>query len=288
MVGNAQRRQGSSRNAGRAWLGGFVLLMTTNMAQAQGDVALSPEVQRVPVREAIEPIPLDNVRHFLRDHRVVDDPAALDELAYVVAGNDRRIISGPGDRIYARGELQHGQRYGLYRVGDRYSDAATGEILGLELIGIGQARAESSMNDIAVMEILSASQEVRNDDILLPLEEREPISEFMPRAPDRDVDGTILAVPGGVRFIGRLQVVALDRGRRDGLETGHVLEVEQQGERVIDPRTGESLRLPGTDAGLIMVFRSYEKMSYGLVMQASRALEVGDRILNPRRGVALQ
>ncbi|MGR2739414.1 LysM peptidoglycan-binding domain-containing protein [Billgrantia sp. Q4P2] len=257
------------------------------LERGQGAVRLSPEVRRVPVREAIEPIPLDTVRHFLRDHRVIDDPETLNELAYVVAGNDRRIISGAGDRIYARGELQRAQRYGIYRVGERYSDAATGETLGLELISIGRARAERSEGDIAIMEVLSASQEVRNDDIVLPLEELELTSEFVPRAPDRDVDGTILAVPGGVRFIGRLQVVALDRGRRDGLETGHVLEVEQQGERVVDPRTGESLRLPGTDAGLIMVFRPYERMSYGLVMKATRSLEVGDRIYNPRRGVGV-
>ncbi|MBW6390245.1 MULTISPECIES: LysM peptidoglycan-binding domain-containing protein [Halomonadaceae] len=257
------------------------------LERGQNVVRLSPEVRRVPVREAIEPIPLDTVRHFLRDHRVVDDPDTLDELAYVVAGNDRRIISGAGDRIYARGELQRGQRYGIYRVGERYHDAASGEALGLELISIGRAQAERSEDDIALMQVLSASQEVRNEDIVLPLEERELVSEFVPRAPDRDIEGTILAVPGGVRFIGRLQVVALDRGRRDGLETGHVLQVEQQGERVVDPRTGESLRLPGTDAGLVMVFRPYEKMSYGLVMQATRTLEVGDRLYNPRRGVGV-
>lgn len=257
------------------------------LERGQGEVRLSPEVRRVPVREAIEPIPLDAVRHFLRDHRVVDDPEALNELAYVVAGNDRRIISGAGDRIYARGELQRGLRYGIYRVGDRYQDAASGELLGLELVSIGRARAERSEEDIAIMEVVSASQEVRNDDIVLPLEERELVSEFVPRAPDHDVQGTILAVPGGVRFIGRLQVVTLDRGRRDGLEIGHVLQVEQQGERIVDPRTGESLRLPGTDAGLIMVFRPYEKVSYGLVMQATRTLEVGDRVHNPRRGVGV-
>ena len=257
------------------------------LERGQGEVRLSPQVRRIPVREAIEPIPLDSVRHFLRDHRMIDDPETLNALAYVVAGNDRRIISGAGDRIYARGELQRGLRYGIYRVGERYQDAATGEMLGLELTSIGRARAERSEGDIAILEVLSASQEVRNDDIVLPLEERELVSEFMPRAPDHDVDGAIQAVPGGVRFIGRLQVVALNRGRRDGLATGHVLEVEQLGERVVDPRTGESLRLPGAGAGLVMVFRPYEKMSYALVMQASRMLEVGDRIHNPRRGVGV-
>lgn len=254
------------------------------LERGQGEVRLSPEVRRVPAREAIEPIPLDAVRHFLRDHRVIDDPDTLEELAYVVAGNDRRIISGAGDRLYARGELQRGMRYGIYRRGERYQDPATGELLGLELESLGQARVERLEGDIAVLEVLASSQEIRNNDIVLPLESRELSTEFLPRAPQHDVDGTLLAVPGGVRFIGRLQVVALDRGLRDGLEVGHVLQVEQLGERVVDPRTGESLRLPGTEAGLVMVFRPYQKMSYGLVMRASRTLEVGDRLHTPERG----
>ncbi|RDB43653.1 LysM peptidoglycan-binding domain-containing protein [Halomonas sp. DQ26W] len=260
------------------------------LERGQGIVQLSPEVRRIPAREAIEPIPLEMIRHFLRDHRVIDGPEALDELAYVVAGDDRRIISGAGDRFYARGQIPRGPRYGIYRIGERYIDAVSGELLGLELEGVGEARVERSEKDIVVLEVLSASQEVRNNDIILPLESRELIREFVPRAPDSTVGGRILAAPGGVRFIGRLQVVALDRGRRDGLEAGHVLQVEQQGERVNDPRSGEVLRLPGNEAGLIMVFRPYEKMSYGLVMRASRALEVGDRVHNPRhgRGVALR
>ncbi|WP_240609951.1 peptidoglycan-binding protein [Billgrantia endophytica] len=271
------------------------LLAGVSQAQAQGlswqrEVRLSPEVRRIPARETIGPIPLEAVRHFLRDYRVVDDPEALDELAYVVAGDDRRIISGAGDRLYARGELERGMRYGIYRLGERYTGAASGELLGLELEGIGRARVERLEGDIAVLQVLSSVQEVRSDDIVLPLESRGLDSEFIPRAPGGDVDGRILAVPGGVRFAGRLQVVALDRGRRDGLETGHVLQVEQQGELANDPRTGEALRLPGTAAGLVMVFRPYEKMSYGLVMRATRILEVGDRVHSPRQalGTALR
>ncbi|MCG6658564.1 LysM peptidoglycan-binding domain-containing protein [Halomonas campisalis] len=256
------------------------------LERGQGEVRLSPEVRRIPPREAIEPIPLEAVQHFLRDHRVIDDPEALEELAYVVAGDDRRLISGAGDRLYARGHLERGPRYGIYRIGERYTDAATGELLGLELESVGQARLERQEGDIAVLEALSASQEIRNNDIVLPLEGRELTRDFMPRAPDEAVDGQILAVPGGVRFIGRLQVVALDRGRRDGLAPGHVLQVEQLGERVSDPRTGETLRLPGTEAGLVMVFRPYRKMSYGLVMRATRTLAVGDRVHSPAAGVA--
>ncbi|PMR71276.1 LysM peptidoglycan-binding domain-containing protein [Halomonas heilongjiangensis] len=260
------------------------------LERGQGEVRLSPGVRTTPHREAIEPIPLEAIQHFLREHRVIDDPDDLDELAYVVGADDHRLVSGAGDRLYARGHLEGNARVGLYRVGERYQDATSGELLGLELEHVGQARRERSEDDIVVLEVTSSRQEVRNDDIVLPLESRELITQFYPRPPDGEVDGRILAVPGGVRFIGRLQVVALDRGRRDGLEPGHVLMVEQQGELVSDPRTNEALRLPGEEAGLVMVFRPYEKMSYGLVMQATRTLSVGDRVHNPRRalGTALR
>ncbi|MBS9403744.1 LysM peptidoglycan-binding domain-containing protein [Halomonas sp. TRM85114] len=260
------------------------------LERGQGQVTLSPTMRTTPHREAVEPIPMEAIGQFLREHRVIENPDALDELAYVVGGDDRRLISGAGDRLYARGSVERAGRVGLYRIGERYFDSASGETLGLELESIGQARRERNEDDIVVLEVTTANQEVRNNDIVLPLEDRGLTSQFYPRPPERDVDGTILAVPGGVRFIGRLQVVAIDRGRRDGLESGHVLMVEQRGELVEDPRTGEMLNLPGEDAGLVMIFRPYDKMSYGLVMEASRTLAVGDRVQNPRRvlGAALR
>ncbi|MCE0734283.1 LysM peptidoglycan-binding domain-containing protein [Halomonas sp. G15] len=256
------------------------------LERGQGQVRLSPEMRTIPHREAITPIPLEDIRHFLREHRIVDDPEALEELAYVVGGDDRRLMSGVGDRLYARGEVPAGGRVGFYRVGERFLDPASGELLGLELESVGQARRERQEEDMTVLEVSSSRQEVRNGDIVLPLEDRGLVTEFIPRAPEREVEGTILSVPGGVQFIGRLQVVALDRGQRDGLEPGHVLMVEQRGELVSDPRTGEQLRLPGEDAGLVMVFKTYQKISYGLVMEASRTLGVGDRVHNPRRAVS--
>lgn len=253
------------------------------LERGQGQVRLSPGIRTISHREAIEPIPLEAIRQFLIDHRIVDDPDNLDELAYVVGADDRRVVSGAGDRLYARGGVSGNSRVGFYRIGERYLDETSGEFLGLELESIGQARPERTEEDIVVLEVISSTQEIRNNDIVLPLETRELNTEFYPRAPELEVEGHILAVPGGVRFIGRLQVVALDRGRRDGLEAGHVLMVEQQGEMVSDPRTSESLRLPGEESGLVMVFKPYEKMSYGLVMKASRPLSVGDRIHNPQR-----
>ena len=290
--------QGSNRRRWiRTWGASLVLLLVVAPGQAQqpswaqgvhGDtseysqvVRLSPKVRHLSTHEALAPLAWDTLRQFLRDHRVVEDSSILEGLGYVVAGDDRRIVSGAGDRVYARGELQSGQRYGIYRMGERYIDTTSEEVLGLELVSIGQAQVEHNEGGVAALRLVSTTQEVRNEDIVLPLEERELQGELHPRAPGHAVDGVILGAPDGVRFIGQLQVVALDRGHRDGLEVGHVLAVKQQGEEVVDPRTGEALSLPGSDAGEVMLFQTYDKMSYGLVMRATRSLAVGDRVHNP-------
>lgn len=252
------------------------------LERGQGVVRLSPQMRSVPEREAITPIPMDVVRSFLRDHRVVEPGEDVQELAYVVGGDNQRLISGAGDTLYVRGELPARQRLGIYRPGEPYL-AADGTLLGDELISIGEAQRISSEGDISRVEVLSANQEVRNNDILLPLEDI-PVSEaFTPRAPLNQVAGRIVAVPGGVRFIGRLQVVALDVGTQDGLQPGHVLRVDQQGEVVNDPRTQELIQLPATEAGLVMIFKPYSHMSYALVMQASNVLAVGDVVRSPQR-----
>ena len=274
----------AKQHAYRRALGGLLLsavvlvsIDVTAWERDQKVIKLSPQVRTLPHREANEPIALEEARAFLREHRVVDDAEALQELAYVVAGDDRRLISGSGDRLYVRGDVpRHGQ-LGIYRQSEPYL-AMDGTPLGLELISVGIARHISSEGEIAQLEVVSSHQEVRVNDIILPLEERELSREFMPRAPLNAVAGHVIAVPGGVRFIGRFQIVALDLGTLDGLQAGHVLRVNQQGELINDPRTQELVQLPSTEAGSVMVFKPYDRVSYALVMQASRVLEVGDEV----------
>lgn len=250
------------------------------LERGQGVVKLTPQMRTVPEREAIAPLPMEVVRVFLREHRVLEEGERLQELAYVVGGDNRRLISGAGDTLYVRGELPARTRLGIYRQSDPYL-ATDGAPLGTELIKIGEARYLSSEGDIARVEVLNAYQEVRNNDILLPFESREQEEAFQPRAPLNHVSGNIIAVPGGMRFIGRLQVVAIDLGTQNGIQPGHVLRVDQQGELITDPRTKERIQLPETEAGLVMVFKPYNHVSYALVMQASNVLAVGDTVRAP-------
>lgn len=270
----------ADRWASRGLLLAAVVLVSSDATAWERDqkvIKLSPQVRTLPHREAIEPIALQEARAFLRDHRVVDDVEALQALAYVVAGDDRRLLSGAGDQLYVCGEVPHYGQLGIYRQSELYL-ALDGTPLGVELIKVGIARHVSSEGDIALLDVVSAHQEVRVNDIVLPLEERELNREFVPRAPLNGVDGHVIAVPGGLSFIGRFQVVALDLGTLDGLQAGHVLQVNQRGQLINDPRTREQVQLPSSEAGTVMIFKPYDQVSYALVMQASRVLEVGDEV----------
>lgn len=99
--------------------------------------------------------------------------------------------------------------------------------------------------------------------------------------PSREVKGEIIDVPRGVTQIGQFDVVTLNRGQRDGLAEGNVLAIYKVGETVRDRVTGESVKIPDERAGLLMVFRTYKKLSYALVLMASRPLSVTDRVQNP-------
>ncbi len=113
----------------------LVSIDATAWERDQKVIKLSPHVRALPHREAIEPIALEEARAFLREHRVVDDTEVLQELAYVVAGDDRRLISGAGDRLYVRGVVPHHGQVGIYRQSEPYL-AMDGTPLGLELINV--------------------------------------------------------------------------------------------------------------------------------------------------------
>jgi hypothetical protein len=104
---------------------------------------------------------------------------------------------------------------------------------------------------------------------------------FFPKAPSSNIDGQIMAVVGGVTQIGQYQVVVLNRGSNDGLGVGDVLSVWQRGIAVKDRTEGGNVRLPDEVAGILMVFKVYDRISYGLVMEATQSLHTLDYVRNP-------
>ncbi|MBH8610948.1 LysM peptidoglycan-binding domain-containing protein [Pseudomonas mohnii] len=256
--------------------------LTLDRGASRGTLKLSPRVRSSPVAEAIPSIPLRSIKSFLLSNRIVDKVEDFDQAPYIVAGDAERVLSGSGDHIFARGQFDPAQPvYGIFRQGKTYTDPQTQAFLGINADDIGSGEILATEGDVATLALQRTTQEVRLGDRLFSGEERSINTTFMPSAPKNEINGLIIDVPRGVTQVGALDVVTLNKGQRDGLAEGNVLEVMKTGETVRDRITGQPLKIPDERAGLLMVFRTYDKLSYGLVLKASRSLAVMDKVRNP-------
>jgi hypothetical protein len=242
---------------------------------------LSPRIREESLDAAISTIPLDLIRPFLTRPRVVTDKE-LKAAPYVVAHDDERLMSGAGYRIYARGlDLDTlTDEYVIVRQGEVYTDPDSRRRLGIEAMHVGDVRL-SAYGDPSTLQVVSSNREILRGDRLMP-KELDPFEHhFLPRPPPSPVNGRIISVMDGVGMIGQHRVVVINLGTRDEIRPGHVLAVNQAGPVVKDTVKGGSVKLPDDRAGTIMVFRSFERVSYALVMHATKPLALLDPVLNP-------
>ncbi len=266
------------------WLDGEPVLTLAERAE----VTLSPTMRREPIASAIPPIPRQHIDPFLRANRVVAEEE-MDDLAYVVAGDAGRLISGLGDKIYARGPLSsESQSFAIVREGQAIVDPVTDELLGYQVTDIGTVsrapvdRRGEQAPEVTALEVARITEEVRVGDRLLPLEEGVFDADYQPKPPSVTVsDAFMVSVDQGVSQVGPLSIVTINRGEREGIEVGDVLAIYRAGPTVKDTVEGGEVRLPDVRAGVLMVFAVYDKASYGLVLKATRPLAVGDRVENP-------
>jgi len=259
-------------------------LRVTPMPQL--DVKASPQVRWEPLTSAIPAIPLDAIAGLLNAGRIVE-VETLEQAPYILANKSDRMIFGPGDEFYARGDWPgETSVYGVYRPGQIYRDPETREVLGYEAQDVGVAtvlrRNVLRRNDeVVTMNLASVAAEVRLGDRLLPTEERRVDSVFYPAAPAEPVVATVMTIVGNATKVGKNQAVTINRGLQAGLAVGNVLAIYKSGALVSDRIEGDRVRLPAERVGLLMVFRVFEKMSYGLVLQTEEPVTVGDRLQNP-------
>ncbi|GAB3110957.1 LysM peptidoglycan-binding domain-containing protein [Aestuariicella hydrocarbonica] len=244
-------------------------------------VKLSPKVRATPLDEAIPAIPLDAINNFLSRSRVVTS-AELDAAPHVLTGAEQHLVVGEGDDLYARGDFSDGiKTYGVYRAGQRFIDPETNELLGLQALDIGTVKLEKEQGEVGTFAVTRTTEEIRIADRLLPNEERAIDSTFFPSVPVEDISGVIMAVEGGVSQVGRMDVVAINRGEREGVAIGNVMAIFKDGGVIRDRVKGDVVKLPEEKAGLLMVFRTFEKMSFALVLEADRPLAVLDKVHRP-------
>jgi len=245
-----------------------------------GVVKLSPKIKSSPISTAIPTIPLDAIASFLSQNRIVT-AVELEAAPYVLIGREQHLITGAGDTVFARGDVKGAERMGVYRSSETYIDPVTEEFLGLEAKSIATAGVGDINDEVVTLSILRSNEELRQGDRLLPTEDRVINSTFTPSKPDGDVRGQMISVDSGVSNIGQYNVVVINRGEREGIVEGNILAIYKSGGLVRDPYTKESIELPAERAGLLMVFRVFEKLSYGLILRATRPLAVMDEVRTP-------
>ncbi|MHB8424440.1 MAG: LysM peptidoglycan-binding domain-containing protein [Gammaproteobacteria bacterium] len=245
---------------------------------------LKPEIRYQPLNEAIPAIPLNSIRQFLSATRVVSRDELKDS-GYLLRSLDGRPLMAAGGAAYARGlKPSEGSRYNLYRLGGKYVDPKTGDTLGYQATYIGDG-VVIRWGDPQKVVLTTTAQEAMAGDRFLPVVTRRLNPNFMPHAPAKPVKADIIAVLGGMSQIGQYQVVVLDRGSDAGLDPGTVLAIYRHGSEISDPYAfddmSSSVRLPEERAGTLMVFRTFQKVSYALVMQARREIHILDVVRNP-------
>ncbi|MCP4282884.1 MAG: LysM peptidoglycan-binding domain-containing protein [Gammaproteobacteria bacterium] len=246
-------------------------------------VKLSPRVRTDAFDSAIPTIPISAIQQFLTRPYVLDK-TELNNAPYIVSFGEDHIIGSTNMKAYVRSlKTEQPAHFDVVRPGKAYRDGESGEILGYEGLSLGSAKLQRTGDPATVM-LTDMELEFIIGDRLIPESQAASTSNFIPKAPDRPIHGSIISVLNGVSQIGQYNIVVLDRGRRDGLTPGHVLDINRRGLMVRDTvshMTGTRVKLPDEPAGTLMVFRVFERVSFGLVMHATNAMHLGDRIINP-------
>jgi hypothetical protein len=246
-----------------------------------GTERLSPRIRSQPLEEAINTIPYETIAAFLSRPRIIDEDE-IDDLPYIVAHREG-LIGSAGRDVYVRGtDAPTGSVFNVVERGEELVDPDTNDVLGYQGIYVGQGRLDRS-GDPGTLRMLETEREAVVGNYLMTEEDVQQMN-FLPRSPDRDVDGRIISVLSGGSLIGQYHVVVINRGSNAGLEPGHVLRVFQTGRTIRDTQRGafgEKVRLPDEPAGTMMVFRTAERISYALVMEATTSLAVLDAVRNP-------
>jgi hypothetical protein len=136
----------------------------------------------------------------------------------------------------------------------------------------------------ATLRIDTSTAEIKPGDRLAPLPPREWRS-YPPHAPNIAVDARVVKVfrEESVRYAGQNQIVVINKGTADGIETGHVLMVLTAGRRLKDTTNDNTVvRLPDERNGLALIFQPFERASYALIMEVTNPVQAGDRLINPR------
>jgi len=248
-----------------------------------GATRLSPRVREQPLSEAIRAIPWEVVEAFMSKPTVLTKEQ-VESAPYVVTARDGRTITSVGDEIYMRRMADSivDQSWLLYDVQEEIEDPDDGDVLGYKGVYSAKGKVKRT-GDPATVLITQSTRETKDGYIGLP-DRVEVNMDFIPHPPDGEVSGRIIDAVDMKLVLAEYMVVVINRGTRHGLEPGNVLSIWRKGAEVKDEtefRESRKLTLPDLEVGRFMVFKSWDRMSYGLVLEASEQLVIGDEVRQP-------
>ena len=260
-----------------------------------GLTRLDPRLRSDPIASAIPTIPYSAIAAFLSRPTLLSEDE-IRHAPYVLAFRDMHQVAGNDIDIYIR-NLKAGEnaRFAVMHISTPLVDPDDGKVLGH--VGIYTATAlVKRPGEPAKAVLIDPARETLAGDRLVSSENDVP-ANFTPSVPTSQIHGHIIDVVGGTDLVGQFYVVAINRGKRHGIEPGSVLAVDQAGEVVRDLwANGRSItnsmngfnttfvprvRLPDERAGTMLVFKVYDRMSYGLIVGASNIIRIGAPVHTP-------
>lgn len=253
-------------------------------AAQTGETRLSPRVRSQPIgAEAIPAIPSAEIEPFLSQPLIVDQNQ-LQNAPHIIATQEGRVYLGNGDKAYVRGDLHGGTAFQVFRPGTPLTDPDSKAVIGYQAVYLGDLKlqqAAATADEANTFVVTRSKEEMGVGDRLLPVPPT-PILNYVPHAPASAVNARIVSIYGGVSHAGSGQIVAINRGASDGIDIGTSLELYRFG-RIVPDRTADKqlVKLPDELYGSLFVFRIFDHVSYGLIMQVTDSVQVGDIARSP-------
>ena len=242
-------------------------------------VKMGPAVYVEKLDDAIPSIPPQIIMAFLSDRQVVES-RNLDNLAYVTEGINHEVILGTLSDMYVRKiDGAPGSRFKIIRMRGELVDPETKKVIAYETETLGEAEMIRP-GDPAKLRIIKSSKEINQGDRLVPAVSKLSLPYYHPQAFRENISVSILGAVSDQATYGPGDVISLSAGSDQGLEPGHVLQIMRDQGVQKDPVTKKKYRLPIERSGIVMIFKTYDKVSYGLIMRASQGIRVYDKVTN--------